>query len=322
MTRTSAVAVRRALTELRDVDVLDARAIRRKVIRAIASVGDGEAGTFWSLAESERGASIARTQSVALPNEEALWEALRAATSPSGPTDLRRPRRSTANRFVPGIRSGFVRQLQTSGYFDLTLGRLRVVDQLRAYLYHGERFVGTLAAARFVGSPAFTRVDAVRGDAILSAATSALLSAEAAESPHLAADLVVRADGRIELASESARAWLARPGVRDEIRALVRAIDRGDETLERAAVQWSRLHGPGGHSYLLHLTPPRPVRVARDASLSAAQRRAAEFLAAGATIAETARAMGVAPETVRTHLREVYRRFGIASRAELARALG
>lgn len=55
--------------------------------------------------------------------------------------------------------------------------------------------------------------------------------------------------------------------------------------------------------------------------LTPAQRAVADRLGVGATIDETARDLDVSPETVRTHLKAVYRKLGIASRAELARLL-
>ena len=54
---------------------------------------------------------------------------------------------------------------------------------------------------------------------------------------------------------------------------------------------------------------------------SPAQRETVKYAAAGATLSEIAQALGRKPETVRTHLREAYRRLGVSSRLELARAL-
>lgn len=56
-------------------------------------------------------------------------------------------------------------------------------------------------------------------------------------------------------------------------------------------------------------------------ALTAAQYAVAERLARGATVAETAVDLGVSTETVKSHVKEVYRKLGIASRAELARRI-
>jgi DNA-binding CsgD family transcriptional regulator len=55
------------------------------------------------------------------------------------------------------------------------------------------------------------------------------------------------------------------------------------------------------------------------AALTPRQREVAELLAHGATSPEAARHLGLGVETVRTHVKAIYDRLGIASRAELAR---
>ena len=82
-----------------------------------------------------------------------------------------------------------------------------------------------------------------------------------------------------------------------------------------------RLVGSGGVRYLLRLEPVEAVRLRRDFELSATQRRVAEYAAAGAQVVEIAEAVGIAPTTVKTHLRAAYATLGIGSRAELAQAL-
>jgi DNA-binding CsgD family transcriptional regulator len=53
-------------------------------------------------------------------------------------------------------------------------------------------------------------------------------------------------------------------------------------------------------------------------ALTASQRTVVEYAAAGATLPEIARARDCSLETVRSQLKEAYRRLGVASRAELA----
>lgn len=57
------------------------------------------------------------------------------------------------------------------------------------------------------------------------------------------------------------------------------------------------------------------------AKLSPAQRAVAERVAVGATAEETARDLGISTETVRSHVKAIYRKLGIASRIELVRLL-
>lgn len=318
-------SVRAPLASLRDLDTLDPVTIRERVIRVVRDLAEGDGAVFWSLAETGGRLVVTRTHEVGVPNASRYFDGLRSIAWPNVLLDPLRPRARSVNRFEPGAASGMLRAIELTPFWGSLWVPLRADDQLRAYVYFGGRFVGSLGAGRVRGSGTFTMRDARRAETALSTMTSALLVAEAAERGDEGADLVVRSDGHIELASVPARAWLAKAGMRDRIRAVIRALERGETdaiaSIALADLTWSRLHGDGEHRYLLHLVPLKALTVDRGARLSPTQRRAAEYLAAGATIVETAQAMGIAPETVRTHVRSVYERLGVASRAELATAL-
>ncbi len=83
-------------------------------------------------------------------------------------------------------------------------------------------------------------------------------------------------------------------------------------------VEMRRLVGSGDDLILASFSPvgvaPRPEL----AALSPTQGRVVRFAAAGATTPEIARAMRRSSGTVRTHLREAYKRLDVASRLELA----
>ncbi len=87
-------------------------------------------------------------------------------------------------------------------------------------------------------------------------------------------------------------------------------------------VEARSMEGPSGRAWLLAVGSPPPLARAADASLSDTQRKVADYAAAGATVPEIARSLSSSGETVRTHLREVYRRLGVSCRVELVRALG
>ncbi|MBN8613885.1 MAG: helix-turn-helix transcriptional regulator [Deltaproteobacteria bacterium] len=319
--------MRAALTGLRELVSEDPSLIRKRILSLVQDVSEGEAVSFWSLAETEQGAAPVRFQSVGIDEgrASAYWRAVRAIDFTNPLLDPRRPKRGTSNRYVPAIATGFAREFERTPYYDTVWRPLRLHDHLRGYLYHGGRFLGSLTPGRFSGTPAFSRRDALRMKQVLPEVQAALLTAQAFEAGTNAVDLVVRPDGRIEFASDDGATWLSVPGFRGRVAAVVGGIERGAlgevENLALASVRWSRLHGAGGHRYLLHLAPIAPVSIAADAMLTPAQRRVAEYLAAGATIAETAREVGMAHETVRAHLREAYHRLGVASRLELAAAL-
>jgi DNA-binding NarL/FixJ family response regulator len=70
-------------------------------------------------------------------------------------------------------------------------------------------------------------------------------------------------------------------------------------------------------------TGARPRRIALSGleSLTPSERRVAELAAEGPTNREIAQALFVTPKTVEVHLSSVYRKLGIGSRSQLARAL-
>lgn len=74
-------------------------------------------------------------------------------------------------------------------------------------------------------------------------------------------------------------------------------------------------------SWLVELSPTRSVRLSVDAALTPTQRTIAEYAVVGATVEEIAVTLSSGKETVRSHLREIYRRLEVANRVELVRAL-
>jgi DNA-binding NarL/FixJ family response regulator len=67
---------------------------------------------------------------------------------------------------------------------------------------------------------------------------------------------------------------------------------------------------------------PRRVLLTGPASLTTSERRVAELAARGLSNPEVARTLVVSRATVESRLRAVYRKLGLASRDELAAALG
>lgn len=187
--------------------------------------------------------------------------------------------------------------------------------------------MGWIGALRGTGQPPFAARELRRLRSAAPAIADALVQADAAESaqdPIEGCDLVLDASGRIELASAAAAPIIDHPERAAMVAAWARSADR-DEAPPRVVagqrISWSRLVGSGGVRYLLRLEPVEAVRLRSDFELSATQRRVAEYAAAGAQVSEIGEAVGIAPTTVKTHLRAVYATLGIGSRAELAQAL-
>ncbi|MCZ7681868.1 MAG: LuxR C-terminal-related transcriptional regulator [Sandaracinaceae bacterium] len=143
--------------------------------------------------------------------------------------------------------------------------------------------------------------------------------------PEGPADIVLDPRGRVRFASLEARAWLERSGFREHLASLVRRADGErppSSTHAGGLIDLVRVHGEVGRvRYLAHVTPARPLRLAPVSALTDAQREIAQLVAAGATVPEVAEMTERSRETVRSHLKAIYERLGVASRAELARAL-
>jgi len=65
----------------------------------------------------------------------------------------------------------------------------------------------------------------------------------------------------------------------------------------------------------------RAIELSPESLLTPAQRRVAEYAVEGATCAEISRTLEASVETVRSHMKEIYRRLGVCCRAELTQLL-
>lgn len=251
----------------------------------------------------------------------------RAERHPWPGGDPRAPSSKDIDRFVT-TRSAFAPgELEQSPLHQRCVAPLGVIDQVRMMLYSKGRHIGWIGAMRAGGDEPFGERDLRRLRALTPAISAALVQADALEraaSPEEACDLIVDPGGRVELASKSAADFLRGPHRREMIGRWIRCAERRVEPPAAIAgwrVHGSRMSGPAGSRYLLHVERIAPVRLSPTFELSRTQRRVAEYAAAGARVREIAEALSVAPTTVRTHLRAVYEVLGIGSRAELATAL-
>lgn len=106
-------------------------------------------------------------------------------------------------------------------------------------------------------------------------------------------------------------------------RASRRGTEPGRFTVDGAIGTSGRLVGRNGQSAsLVTLRSAEPFDLSADLLLTPIQREIALFAAEGATTGEIARSTGRASETVKTHLREIYRRLDVGSRVELSKMVG
>lgn len=324
--------VRRFAATLRDLDSLDAVSIRARVIEAVRHVARARYGGFYTIRPLDDGrlkaAAFQGTDSIAAARLRATFQHV---VWPLPQFDPRRPPASGL-RFDPLLDGdpNFLRAFEGSGFMERVLSPIDTIDQMRTYIYHGDEFIGWVGVIAAKTDATFSRADARRADELIAPITAALVAAERAERRLLGpagADFVVCPRGKVEFASDTGRAWLAVPGYAEALCAAIRAIDTDGSPppsllLREGHARWTRLHGDAEHRYLVHVACYPPAERAPDAALTGAQRRVAECLAAGATIAQAAHALGIHAETVRSHVKRIYARLGIASRAELARRLG
>lgn len=207
-------------------------------------------------------------------------------------------------------------------------------DVARMVVVHERRMVGWLGVFRATGEPAFSSSDLRRLAAVAPSISEALITADAMERAHpverASCELILRMDGSVELASSGARALLEASAVRDELRAWAGGFG-ADPSATPLLQGWratARRLGPldvrspgSGDRILVRLDPVEPLELQPAHLLTPAQRNVAEIAAASATVDEIARSLQMAPATVRAHLRAIYARLGVSSRAELARAL-
>lgn len=140
--------------------------------------------------------------------------------------------------------------------------------------------------------------------------------------PERNADVVLSDSGDVVSAAPAAAAWLVFEGVSEALSSALRSRGPGWWCLAPLYVRCVRLESPTGVQFHLTIVPPRPAL--RDAlgSLTETQLLVAEYAAAGATYGEIATAMERSPNTVRSHLKAVYRALHVGSRVELARVFG
>lgn len=157
------------------------------------------------------------------------------------------------------------------------------------------------------------------------AARSAVLEVEAhaRRLPAEPATLVLTPTGAVALGAGAIAEWMAVQTLREAL-AQLHAAPGSAGVLRglRVACTARPMHGVAGEHLLVELRAIPPLAAPAAAQLSAVQAAVAEYAAAGATVVEIAAAIHRSPETVRTHLKRVYRALGVASRVELAAALG
>lgn len=141
-----------------------------------------------------------------------------------------------------------------------------------------------------------------------------------------AGHVITNDGGEVESASISGWAWLTEGALGDALTAEIRALAgagaaRGAISLPEVEVMIVRLEGAGDRRWLATIHARVERSSPAEAALTPVQREVASLAVTGSTIPEIARHMERSQETIRSHMREIYRRLDIASRVELVHAL-
>lgn len=310
--------------------------IRQEVLEALRKCAQSDQAGWYSVTRCAAGFRVSGIHIIGLAPAvvEKVWgfagERLGRVVAPYSDLFLRPPGQWT-RRFGRLSETFDVDEFKETPIWKNVFMPARLEHQLRLYAVHGENFLGYLGALRGVAEPDFSPGDQRRTDALRDWLVNLLGAAEVLERAGLPSEpafLIVTPGGKVEHATVSARGWLARDGFLTALALAVREWDRlapieAPDVLERAEARLTRLDLGGGVRYLVQLRPvPSPMWPSRQSEqLSAAQRDVAGYAAAGATVSEIATALGRSESTVKSHLREAYRRLGVSSRVELARAL-
>jgi DNA-binding CsgD family transcriptional regulator len=301
------------------------------VVSLVRDAAEGDIGGFaWlggnsvdscagpALVTDDDDASIARTFTTRLQSEEHRQV-----------IDFTRLPPEAYRSFLP-LGDNLRARLLGTRYYQETFMRLGWIDNLRLIVEDEGCVLAWIGAARTKGSARFSAIDARRMVPVTSSIIDSIVVLSRllrGQQPELPGDIICDPTGDVIATSQTGRLWIEAAGVRACLREMVRTFDRGDEAPSPPPlvdVTLTRLDAGEGVavSYLAHLSRRVPRGIARDAALSAAERRVAERAAAGETISGIARAIERSPETVRHQLKSAYRKLAVKSRVELARALG
>jgi DNA-binding CsgD family transcriptional regulator len=308
----------------------DPCAIRRQLFEALLTAVGADAVGFSGFSTDGKAPLIAYWQAIGDPAGAELLRRVQEAP----PEELARicqedglppaPLPEQLRAFVEDSRIMPRERMRDGRYHERFCRPLKINSYLQLCVPHGRQILGSITLFRKEGAPIFSARDRRRVAPLVERAIASAVVADTLERgdlPDGAGYLLATPEGRVEYSSDEARPWLAVPGFRDGLARWITALDR--QQPERrvalgASVKILRLDGAAGVRYLAALRPLPPYLLAPAAGLTPRQREIAEYAAAGATIREIAAATGCAADTVRTHLRAVYRRLAVSSRLELA----
>lgn len=198
----------------------------------------------------------------------------------------------------------------------------RLISERRCVVYRARSLIGCVSIFHRDHAPLRARKRRA-WRSLRAELESALIAQDAEDRAYetLRGQIVAAEDGRIELASWSLQDRVAPEDVARAIEAARSSRFAESAVVRGSEMRVSPLYAAQRSSLLIEVSPAPPIALAPDAWLTPMQRRVAVDAATGATVGEISKSIHSGAETVRSHLREVYRRLGVASRLELAQVL-
>ena len=201
---------------------------------------------------------------------------------------------------------------------------MEVGDQLRILLFDGPRFLGWLGLMRRGREESFRRREQYLLNQVSSKLKSVVAMADTLEADLLQEGLfaVLTPGGKIEHASRPFTKWQSAHRLA-YLEERVRQVDAGSDRLsteifEGAEVRMIRLDSTGAVRYLTTVERAALLTIGPRYWLTSRQQEIADYAVAGATSPEIAEMLQLSPQTVKTHMKNIFRRLDVNSRAELA----
>ncbi len=304
--------------------------LRAEAARLVREGSQSEVGVFAVVGRASDGIRVLDSEVDAEP-EVARLVARALAAHPVVESELGAFASAWKTAFVS--RSGVLRarrEASRDGVPTDPLGAgIAVTDWVGLWVCSGRQLVAWVGALRLGGSrPHGPGI--VRGLARFVPQVSALAldaHALAREACGERGEVFLGPTGVARCASPAGRRWLEREENVGRLAAAARhmirgGVDRLEVPLRGGTARLVRMSGDGDDGIFAELAPPVLVEHAATSDLTPAQLRVAALAAHGASAQQIALAIGSTEGTVRVHLRDVFRRLGVASRLELAKVLG
>jgi DNA-binding CsgD family transcriptional regulator len=321
-------AFQRAKASLTQLDSLQPKAIRQKVLHTLSEFVSSDGSLFFKYAL--HCGEYVRTTPVAGGDADLVNFCCGIDGRPvrtNLPWDPKLPGPRERNRFVT-MQYEPKQMIDSEGWaWREFYGRQHIPVQARALFYDGPRFLGWLGLLRRRDRP-FDRDIVQQLDRLVEPVISALVTAESIERSYCTApaDILFNLESRsVDFASESSREWLSSEWM-ESLEQVIAHAERGGcfpaaVILNGRQFRVVRMLGNCGLRYLLTAEAIDLPVVNPTAALTPRQREVAEYAAAGATNPEIAKALDLSVYTVNDHIRAIYERLSIGSRAELAATL-